>query len=161
MTPNDALRLMVKQFPGGIEVVASRIDKPEETLRKELSGTDAKFKLGMVTALLISDMCIEAGSPDCYAFINAINGKGARLLELPLIDPSMLGDLRISGATIVEKGANAFKVLSEALQDGHVSDNERKAIEAAMVGLVGAAQGVVRGAQANNEAGKPAHLRAA
>ena len=161
MNHNDALKLGVKHYPGGLEVIAVRIDKPEETLRKELSGSDPKFKLGLTTALLVSDLLIEAQSPHCYAFINAIAGSAGRLIELPVREMTAKQDIRSDMAGMLKECSDAFQVLTAALADNVLSDNERRDAEKELSELAEKVQAVRRDVRENNEASKPAALRAA
>lgn len=62
MSTLDALRRGVDNYPGGREVVAVRIGKTGEVLRKELSGA-ASHKLGAVDALTIARIACEEGRP--------------------------------------------------------------------------------------------------
>ena len=162
MNANDALKLGVRHYPGGLEVIAVRIGKPEETLRKELSGNDPKFKLGLTTAMLISDLLIEAKSAYCYAFVNAIHGAAGRLLELPVHEmPPEKQDLHADSAVLLKECSDVIGAVTAALADGQISDNERKAIGRELSELLAQIQVVERDVRANNEAGKPTSLRAA
>lgn len=67
MSTLDALRRGVDNYPGGREVVAVRIGKTGEVLRKELSGA-ASHKLGAVDALTIARIACEEGRPHCYDY---------------------------------------------------------------------------------------------
>lgn len=125
MTDLDALRLMVKYFPGGIEVIALRLGKTVETLRKELAGAPG-FKLGLVTAMLISDMCIEANSEHCRAFVNVVAASGGGFVRLPVIDtPEQLCVQKTMSAVVREMSDVTVSTL-EGDADDCISDNDLK-----------------------------------
>lgn len=159
MNNRDALALMVKHFPGGLEVVALRVGKPAETLRKEIGG-NAGFKLGLDTAVLISDLCIDAKSEHCYAFVNSVSGPAGRFIELPVREMVEKQDLRQDAAVMLKEGTDVLSELTVALADEQISDNELTRIEREVADAVESLQAVLRGAQARNKASKPS-LRAA
>lgn len=155
MNELDAIRLIVANFPGGLEVVALRIGKPAETLRKEIAGAQT-FKLGVVHASQISTMAIDAQSPHCYAFVNVIAGDAGRFIELPVRDMADKHDLRADTAGLLKEASDALGVITEALADEQISDNELKRIERETTEVVEKAQAVLRDARERNAAGKPA-----
>ena len=156
MNELDAIRLIVANYPGGLEVVALRIGKPAETLRKEIAGAQ-NFKLGVVHAAQISAMAIEAQSPHCHAFINAIAGDAGRMLELPVRDMEVgKQDLRNDAAGLMKEGTDVLMELNTALADEQISDNELARIEREASEVYERTQAIVRGARARNAASKPA-----
>ena len=161
MNELDAIRLIVANFPGGLEVVALRIGKPSaETLRKELAGAPG-FKFSLTHARQISILAIEAQSPHCYAFVNAIAGDAGRTVELPVREVTGKQDLRNDSADLVKDGTDVLMELNTALADEQISDNELARIERKAEEVIEHAQAIVRGARARNLAGKPAALRVA
>jgi hypothetical protein len=162
MNTADALKLIVKSAPGGIECVAIRVGKNPETLRKELSGSDPKFKMGESTAQLISETAIEEGWPNCYAYVNAVAAGAGRFIELPVRDMAVpKQDLRADMAAMLKECSDAVIALTTALADDAISDNELRTIQREVGELLSKSQDVLRGAAENNAAGKPSHLRAA
>lgn len=141
-------------------MLAVRLGKGEETLRKEIAG-DSKFKLGMRDALAISEMCIEAQSEGCYSFVNAIAGKAGHMVALPVRDMAPAQNMRADMAGMLKECSDAFGVITEALADERISDNEMRQISREMGELFGKAQEVLQQARARNEASKPASLRRA
>ena len=126
---HDALNLMVRHVKGGIAAVALHIGKPEETLRKEISGKDAKFKLGAITAQMISDYCMEEGSQHCNAYIQAVAPCGVEMLRLPVVDMASLCTNRTMSEVIKEMSHVSMATI-EANADNHISDNDlRKALQ--------------------------------
>lgn len=161
MNTADALKLIVKSAPGGIECVAIRIGKNPETLRKELSRSDPKFKMGDDTAQLISETAIDEGWPNCYAYVNAVALGAGRFIELPVRDiPAPKQDLRADMAQLLKECSDAVLALTTALSDDAISDNELRTIQREVGELLSKSQDVLRGASENNAAHKPAHVRA-
>lgn len=120
---HDAINLMVRHAKGGIAAVALHIGKPEETLRKEISGKDPKFKLGAITAQMISDYCMEEGSLHCTAYIQAVAPAGAEVLRLPVVEGGVLCTSRTMSEVIKEM-SHVSMVTIDAEQDGNISDND-------------------------------------
>lgn len=161
MNAIDALRQMIDNYPGGRAVIAARLGKTEEVLRKETCGSPS-HKHGLIDAVTISDMCIEAKSLHCYAFVNAIAGNAGRMLELPVIDMAVgKQDLRDEAAGVVKEGTDVLIELNAALADDQISDNELRRIDKEIDEAQAKLQELRRDAHARNLAGKPAHLRAA
>lgn len=163
MNTADALKLMVKTIPGGVEVVAARIGKNAETLRKEVSGLDAKFKLGEATAQMISDLCIEQQSPNCYAYVTAVAASSGGFVQLDAREGQQAKDETLMGSTVglVTGASQLLTDVTAAREDGNISDNERKCIERHANEVIQSMQSLLREVQRENEAGKPAALRAA
>lgn len=87
MSTLDALRRGVDNYPGGREVVAVRIGKTGEVLRKELSGA-ASHKLGAVDALTIARITCEAGTPHCYDYAEMVAQECGGRFELAADAPA-------------------------------------------------------------------------
>ncbi|MDM0011972.1 transcriptional regulator [Variovorax sp. J22P168] len=155
MSPLDAMRLMIDNYPGGRAAVAVRIGKSEEVLRKETSGHGA-FKHGLADAVTISDMCIEAQSPHCYAFVNEVAGRAGRLVELPAHEGANKQDIRADVAGLLKECSDTVAVVTEALADETISDNELRHVEREIEELVERAQAVCAGARARHAASRPA-----
>lgn len=161
MNAQDALRLMIDNYPGGRAVIAARLGKTEEVLRKETCGSPS-HKHGLNDAVTISDMCIEAQSPHCYAFVTAIGAPAGRFIELPVREmPTPKQDLRSDMAQLLKECSDAVLALTTALADETISDNELRTIQREVGELLSKSQDVLRGASENNAAHKPAHIRAA
>lgn len=123
MSSADALRRMVKHYPGGLDVVATRIGKPAETLRKELAGAPG-FKLGQACAELISDMCIEARSEHCMAFVNAVANRAGGFIELPVLEMPEAACVQKSMSMVIREMSHVSMATIEGDADGVISDND-------------------------------------
>lgn len=120
---HDAINLMIRHAKGGIGAVALHIGKPEETLRKEIGGKDPKFKLGAITAQMISDHCIEEGFLHCYAYVQAIAPKGAELVNMPTAEADVLCT-SMTMSEVIKEMSHVSMATIEAAADGHISDND-------------------------------------
>lgn len=155
MNELDALRLMAKHYPGGLEVLALRISKPAETLRKELAGAPG-FKLGLQTASLIRDLCIEAQSEHCMAFTNAVCGQSGGFVRLPIVDMSESPSVHGSVGEMVRGFGDAAASVLESDADGDISDNELKRDLRVIAGAAAALQRVEQALRSKHAAGKAA-----
>jgi hypothetical protein len=129
MNPLSALRLMVKHHPDGLEGMAVKLDMSAEVLRKQLAGEgEGRFKLGVIDACLISEVCIRDNSPHCRAFVNTIAADSGGFVALPVRD-SVGGNIHGSAAGLVKECSDVVGAVAEGMRDGTLSDNDRKAIE--------------------------------
>ena len=160
MNSNDSLRLMVAFYPGGREAMAVRLGITEELLRKELSGAPS-HKMGVTRAEQISEYCIEAKSENCYAYVNTLNARSGKLLDLPVIDMVDKQNIRGGMARMLKECSDAVLVLTKALDDETISDNELRAIQREVLELLASGQEVLNAARSNNAASKPSHIRVA
>ncbi|MEF8689406.1 UNVERIFIED_CONTAM: transcriptional regulator [Comamonas sp. A-3] len=127
MTPQDALRQMAKAYPGGYESLAPRVGKTVEVLRKELSG-DPKFKLGLSTSLLISELCIEAKAHHRFDFVNAVAADGGGFVRLPVVEMSETACVNRSISAVTTELSHVVTATLEGDADGHISDNDKARI---------------------------------
>lgn len=125
MNSLDALRRMVAGYPGGRPALAVRLNKSDEVLRKELSGSSAHHKMGLADAEEIATMCREAGSPDAHA-LGTVFSFHAGMLALPAA-PAAGGArcLTRATATAVHEVADVLLAVTKSKADGNVSDNDR------------------------------------
>lgn len=153
MTPQDALRHMAKNYPGGYESLSPRLGKTPEVLRKELSG-DVKFKLGLATATLISELCIEANSPHCHDFVNAIAADGGGFIRLPVIEMSEVACIHRSISSVTTELSHVVTATLESEADGVISDNDLVRIQKEAAEALAAIQQLIQSVEAKNKAGK-------
>ena len=127
MNDCDALRQMIDHYPGGREVVALRLDKPWSTLDKELRDAPG-FKLGMRTARRISEMCCEADSPYCMAWLTVVAScSGARVERLPLDDVG--GDVFPLASESVREVADVASVVFGGKRGAEKTTNGNKRLQ--------------------------------
>jgi hypothetical protein len=131
MNPTDAVRLMVKHYPGGVDALAVLVGKSGETLRKEIAGAHG-YKLGVNDACAISEACIAVGSEHCRAYANAVAANCGGFVRLPVLEPvqvgggmgDLAGQLRTLQARIVKESSDVLGAGERALSDGDISDND-------------------------------------
>lgn len=152
MNKLDILKLMIRHYPGGIEVVALRLGKSVSTLEKELRNAPG-YKLGMHDADEISSLCIEAGSEHCHAYVNAVASRCGGFVRLPA-QSMPLKSLRSCLADVVKEASDVLTAGVTGLADDDISDNDEKLISRELAELLGKIQGVQRGISAAHLAGK-------
>ena len=124
MNSLDALRRMVAGYPGGRPALAVRLNKSDEVLRKELSGS-VHHKMGLADAEEIATMCREAGSPDAHA-LGTVFSFHAGMLALPASPAAGAARcLTRATATAVHEVADVLLAVTKSKADGNVSDNDR------------------------------------
>lgn len=152
MNKLDTLKLMIRHYPGGIEVVALRLGKAVSTLEKELRNAPG-YKLGMDDADEISGMCIEAGSEHCHTYVNVVATRSGGFVRLPP-QAMPLKALRVCLADIVKEASDVLTSGITSLADDDISDNDEKLISRELTELLGKIQEVQRGVSAAHQAGK-------
>ena len=153
MNKHDALKLMIRHLPGGIEVVAVRLGKAVSTLEKELRKAPG-YKLCVDEAEEISCLCIEARSEHCYAYVNAVTNKAGGDFK-PFEGISKAAEpLHTSVAGVVKEAADVLMTTTASMADNVLSDNELKAIERELTELLQQVQLVHHGIKAAHQAGK-------
>ena len=148
----DNLRLMVRHYPGGINSLAPRLNKAVSTLEKELRCAEG-FKLGALDAEEISAMCIEANSPHCYDYANALAARCGGFIELPASGPSQK-PLQAVFADLMKEASDVLTCGVAGMSDGAFSDNSMKRFAIELAELLAKAQEVNCGIKALHEAGK-------
>jgi hypothetical protein len=151
----DTVRRQVRNYPGGIDVVALRLGKSVSTLEKELRGAPG-FKLGAEDAAEISAMCVEVRSEHAMAYATVLASRvNSMLLPMPLeADPSDSECYRAACEVSRQAATHLSEVLS-ALADGRVTDNELLVVDRARGRYFAADQNSRRMLGELNRAGKP------
>lgn len=160
MSTLDALRRGVDNYPGGREVVAVRIGKTGEVLRKELSGA-ASHKLGAVDALTIARIACEEGRPHCYDYAAMVAQECGGRFELVTEPVSEVASPVAKVSKLVLETSHVTSAVIEAMQDGVITDNELAQIEREIAEAEEVLRKLRQAARAVNEAGKPAGERRA
>jgi hypothetical protein len=155
MNLRDSVRQMVRNYPGGADAIAPRINKSPSTLEKELRNA-AGFKLGVDDAAEITSMSMELGSEDARNFLTS---WAARLdcFVIPLPGGPVLGDDECMEA-LAQASREMHELMTEvitSLADGKISDNELVRADRAAAELVSAVQTLRRLLATRNAAGKP------
>lgn len=125
----DALRRSVDSAPGGRPVVAIRIGKSDEVLRKELSGAPT-HKMGANDAVAIARICVEAGTDHCYAYASAVAAEcGGRFEVTQPAGSSLARGPVLRASDLVRETSDVVTAVIESMTDSVVSDNELARIE--------------------------------
>ncbi len=158
MSTLDALRRGVDNYPGGREVVAVRIGKTGEVLRKELSGA-ASHKLGAVDALTIARIACEEGRPHCYDYAEMVAQECGGRFELVTDGSAETPSPVAKVSRLVLETSHVTSAVIDAMQDGVISDNELRVIEKEVAEAQEVLRKLLQAARAVNAAGKPAGER--
>lgn len=154
MSALDALRRGVDHFPGGRAVVAVRLGKTDEVLRKELSGASS-HKLGAVDALTIASLLRDAGMPHCYDYAAYVAGESGGRFDLLDAGRSVAASPVDKVSKLVLETSHITSAVIEAMQDGVISDNELAQIEREIAQAEEVLRKLRQAARAVNAAGKP------
>ena len=154
MSPLDAVRRMVENYPGGRAAVALRLGKNPEVLRHELFAHGIA-KLGLVDACAIAVMCAEVGSPSADALAHCVasesHGHYTPSEQAPILHPSVISGLSAQ----THEAAQVVEAVLSSLADGTVSDNELKTIEREAADLQLALANLIAACRRNNAASRP------
>lgn len=151
----DALRRSVDSAPGGRPVVAIRIGKSDEVLRKELSGAPT-HKMGANDAVAIARMCVEAGAEHCFAYASAVAAECGGRFELTQPDDSSLARSPVLRASdLLRETSDLVTAVIESMADGVVSNNELSRIERDISTAEGVLQALRECVRQVNASGKP------
>lgn len=149
MNSLDALRRMVANYPGGRPALAARLNKSDEVLRKELSGSSAHHKIGLLDAELIADMCHEARCAEAHALGTVFSLK-AGMLALPVVENEKC--LSKASAVAVRECADVLMAVTRSKSDGNISDNDRAEVRREIAEAVAALQSVALALDAEHAA---------
>lgn len=150
----DALRRGVDNFSGGRPVVAVRLGKTDEVLRKELSGATT-HKLGAVDALAVARMISEAGEAHCHDYAALVAQECGGRFE-PIANPNADAPSPVAKVSkLVLETSHVTSAVIEAMQDGVISDNELAQIEREIAETEEVLRKLRQAARAVNAAGKP------
>lgn len=154
MSALDALRRGVDNFPGGRAVVAVRLGKTDEVLRKELSGASS-HKLGAVDALTIAGLLREAGMPHCYDYAAYVAAEAGGRFDLVDVCRAAVASPVDKVSKLVLETSHITSAVIDAMQDGVISDNELAQIEREIAEAEEVLRKLRQAARAVNAAGKP------
>lgn len=155
MDVKDAFRAVVRAMPGGVEGVALRLGKREQTLRNELAG-DGSAKLGVADAEEITLMAMQVGNAKALVGLQqlALN-CGQMLVALPVLPEGVADDcMERLAVSAREFGVLCTEVATD-LADGVISDNELARVEKASGELVASVHALGVALAKRNQAGKP------
>lgn len=149
----DALNRAIDALPGGRPVVAVRLNKTIEVLRKELSPASS-HKLGADDAIAIARMCVEAGSPHAYDYAQAVAAECGGRFEYGDAAPHAANPMeRISD--LMRETSDVTGTFIEAMADSRISDNELERIEREICEAEAVLSALRQASRRINAAGKP------
>ena len=150
MELNDAVRRMVRNYPGGLKALAARLDKSDSTLDKEIRGAHG-FKLGLQEAHEIAVMCVDAGSAHAMDLMNLM-AQATHHVLLPLPEAATGGMTLERLGKLMHECGDLVAVVTKAKADGKVCDNELKLCTAQFAELMAAGQSLMQALKENNAA---------
>lgn len=151
----DTVRRQVRNYPGGIDVVALRLGKSVSTLEKELRGAPG-FKLGAEDAAEISAMCVEVGSEHAMAYATALAARmHCLLVPMPINSEVLDSECYRVACEVSRQAAHHLSEVLAALADGRITDNELLVVDRARGQYFAADQMCRRMLGELNLAGKP------
>ncbi len=148
MELNDALRRMVRTYPGGLNAVALRMGKSASTLDKEIRGA-AGFKLGLQDAQDAMELCHDVGAVGALELLHLQAARvNQALLALPTAER---GQMTLESlARLMHECADLVGVVTKAKADGCICDNELRDCFTAWGQLMAAGHALMGGLQAQH-----------
>lgn len=155
----DAARRTVRNYPGGLEAMALRLQKQPSTLDRELRGAPG-FKLGAVDAAEIGVLALEQGGEHAAAYFNAVAGAARGLLVLLPRGGEDLAPSAKDVAALMRECAEVVVTAANAEADGRVTDRELHGLEQQWADVVAAGQTLLRHMRARHDADLQRHRAA-
>ena len=128
----DCLYNTARAYPGGIEALAHRMGVNAGTLQKKLSPMIKSYIASDEDATVVMELCHSAGVPDSFASHHARSYRlGFICVALPNVENGDISDKelqRLVMATMTQLG-EAVSASTDALLDGHISEQEVERIE--------------------------------
>jgi hypothetical protein len=156
----DALKRLVRAYPGGTEAVAQRLGKHPGTLRSELqppAGSSAK--LGWLDAVDIMAMARQVGMPEALTPLDLLEAEFGRVF-IKALDHADDGEGLMRGvAGAAEAFGQLVSELATSAADGTITDNELGQIRTKASALLGGVHRLLAHVGDLNARGKPAQLQ--
>lgn len=147
----DAARRTVRNYPGGLDAMALRLQKQPGTLERELRGAPG-YKLGAVDAAEIGVLALEQGGEHAAAYFNAVaSAAGGLLVLLPRGGEDMAPSAK-DVAALMRECAEVVAAAADAEADGRVTDRELRELQRQWADVVAAGQTLLRNMRARQEA---------
>lgn len=159
---HDCLYTAARSYPGGIEALAQRLGMSASVLYKKLSPGVSSHYPSFEEATVIMDLCNSVHVPDA---LSALEAQAFRLgkicIDIPTTDG---GDIdveeiqRLVFKAVAQLG-DAVAASTDALVDGHLTEQEMRTIEPKLRALVQTAAGWLQRMKAKSkaDAGKLLH----
>jgi len=159
---HDCLYTAARSYPGGVEALAQRLGMSASVLYKKLSPGVTSHHLSFEEATVIMDLCHSVSVPDA---LSALDAQAFRLgkicIDIPTTDG---GDIdveeiqRLVFKAVAQLG-DAVAASTDALVDGHLTEQEMRAVEPKLRALVQTATSWLQRMKAKSkaDAGKLLH----
>lgn len=155
----DALRLMVRDYPGGLDAVAVRLGKSPSTLEKELRAAQG-YKFGVLDAGAVTEMCHEMCVASAAAYVTAAAAScGAAVSLAPSAAIPDERELVAQTGKLLRDVADVVTAVVQAGGDGRVSLNELRAVEREGREALLSLQALVAAIERLHQEGLPPHAR--
>lgn len=147
MNSLDALKTMVRNYPGGMEAVALRLGKSPSTLDKELRNAPG-YKMGVLDASALTCLCMEVHAPHALAWLNAEAVNCGVSVVLPEQAAAGGGDVWQLMSLAVAEVSDVTAAVVNGQADGSISPNDRKRIQKEVAEAIDALQQLMRATDA-------------
>lgn len=129
MSVLDAMRQVVKSYPGRVEAMAQRMGKNPATLRHEVSGAPG-YKLGAEDLGEMTSFAQEAKQDNALLALSRLaENCGQMLVPLPLANPVVDDDCMLRLADSAREFGELCKEVAGDLADGKITNNELARID--------------------------------
>jgi hypothetical protein len=129
MSVLDAMRQVVKSYPGRVEAMAQRMGKNPATLRHEVSGAPG-YKLGAEDLGEMTNFAQEAKQDNALLALSRLaENCGQMLVPLPLANPVVDDDCMLRLADSAREFGELCKEVAGDLADGKITNNELARID--------------------------------
>jgi hypothetical protein len=125
----DAMRQVVKSYPGRVEAMAQRMGKNPTTLRHEVSGAPG-YKLGAEDLVEMTNFAQEAKQDNALLALSRLaENCGQMLVPLPLANPVADDDCMLRLADSAREFGELCKEVAGDLADGKITNTELTRID--------------------------------
>lgn len=130
MNQSDALYKVARQYPGGIEALAHRMDMSVNVLRNKLSPAITTHYPSFEEVSEIVELLQEAKVDDALLPLRALNWRH-RLVAFPMPTTDNLTDEQLSMTVcrVMKEAGDVAASVGDALQDGKITLQEMDRIE--------------------------------
>jgi len=139
MNQHDALYTVARNYPGGLDALAQRMDMSVNVLRNKLAPTIASHYPSFEEVSVIVELCQSAGVADAQLPLHALLVRhGMAAFVVPLPEHVGSDDLSQTVCRVMSQVGAVAEAVSVALMDGYVSPTEADLIEREFHGALAA-----------------------
>jgi hypothetical protein len=129
---HDCLYNMSRQYPGGLEALAARMDISAKLLRKKIGPADTGNQMSWEQVSLAIELCQSASVPDALQPLQAMAFRHG-MICFPIPDPDTddvsEGAIQRQAFKAIAQMGEAIAASTDAMVDGHLSEREMREIE--------------------------------